>query len=139
MKTVNEHLYIGGEKPSADAWLEDAKKGENAGQVGMYLIHNGVVRETAKKEIYSPGSEDRTVTGMEFSADEKKVQDAIHMALGLKGVYAVKVWLADGRLEKGDNIMQVLIGADCRPNCLDALTKLVGTIKNECVKELEIM
>ena len=54
-------------------------------------------------------------------------------------MYYIKVWVADGELTKGDDIMQVLIGADCRPNCLDALTKLVGTIKNECVIEKEIM
>ncbi len=136
---MDEALYIGGEKPSADAWLSEAKASENADKVGMYLIHNGVVRETAKSEIYSPGSEKRKVTGMDFSADREKAAAAVREALKLKGVYTVKVWLADGHLEKGDSIMQVLIGADCRPNCLDALTKLVGTLKNECVRETEIM
>ena len=32
----------------------------------------------------------------------------------------------------------VLIGADIRPNCIDALQKLVGHIKNELVVEKEI-
>ena len=132
-------LTTGGSKPSAEEWLREAKASNEAGKVGMYLIHNGVVRETAKSEIYAPGSEDRKVTGMRFSADRKKAAAAVEDALKLKGVYTVRVWLAEGLLNKGDDIMQVLIGADCRPNCLDALTKLVGTLKNECVSEEEIM
>ena len=129
----------GGKKPSAEEWLKEAKMSAGAGEVGMYLIHNGVVRETAKAEIYDPGSESRRVKGMIFSADREKAAAAVEDALRFKGVYAVKVWLAEGRLEAGDDIMQVLIGADCRPNCLDALTRLVGTLKNECVKEEEII
>ena len=38
----------------------------------------------------------------------------------------------------GDSIMYVLIGADIRPNCIDALQKLVGKIKNDLVEEKEI-
>ena len=132
-------LSIGGDKPSAEEWLKEAKSSEDAPMIGMYLIHNGVVRETAKSEIYDPGSEERKVNGMLFSADPGKTFKAIEDAFKLKGVYYVRVWVADGRLKTGDDIMQVLIGADCRPNCLDALTFLVGIIKNECVVEKEIL
>ncbi|MBO4819565.1 MAG: molybdenum cofactor biosynthesis protein MoaE [Firmicutes bacterium] len=132
-------LSIGGAKPSSEEWLKEAKASEDAAMIGMYLIHNGVVRETAKKEIYDPGSEERKVCGMHFSADTEKTAKAIEDALELKGVYYIRVWVADGELKTGDDIMQVLIGADCRPNCIDALTKLVGTIKNECVVEKEIL
>ena len=31
--------------PSMDAWLAEAKADESAAQCGMYLVHNGVVRE----------------------------------------------------------------------------------------------
>ena len=34
--------------------------------------------------------------------------------------------------------MYVLIGADIRPNCIDALQTLVGNIKNNLVVEKEI-
>ena len=40
-------------------------------------------------------------------------------------------------LELGDDIMLVLIGGDIRPRVIDALQSLVGTIKNECVSEVE--
>ena len=136
-KSIN--FSLGGDKPSAEEWLKKAKASEGSGLIGMYLIHNGVVRETAKSEIYDPGSEDRRVRGMYFSADPGKIEKAIRDALDLKGVYYINVWVAEGQLKTGDDIMQVLIGADCRPNCIAALTSLVGTIKTECVIEKELM
>ena len=59
-------------------------------------------------------------------------------ALTWPGVYYVRTWLNEGRCSVGDSLMYVLIGADIRPNCIDALQKLVGHIKNELVVEKEI-
>lgn len=56
----------------------------------------------------------------------------------LDGIYYVKVWLNEGQLQVGDDIMYVLIGGDIRPHVVDALQYLVGRIKNECVEETEI-
>lgn len=55
----------------------------------------------------------------------------------MPGIKYVRVWLADGQLAVGDDIMFVLIGGDIRPNVVDALQALVETIKNECVTEIE--
>ena len=56
----------------------------------------------------------------------------------LDGIYYVKVWLNEGQLQVGDDIMYVLIGGDIRPHVVDALQYLVGRLKNECVVETEI-
>ena len=53
-------------------------------------------------------------------------------------IYYVRVWLNEGVLNVGESIMYVLIGADIRPHCIDALQKLVGKIKNDLVVEKEI-
>ena len=37
-------------RPSMDAWLAEAKKHESAPLCGMYLTHNGVVRERQKRK-----------------------------------------------------------------------------------------
>jgi len=50
----------------------------------------------------------------------------------------VKVWLNEGVCEVGQSLMYVMIGADIRPRCIDALQKLVGKIKNDLVVEKEI-
>ena len=56
----------------------------------------------------------------------------------LEGIYYVRVWLNEGELQVGDDIMYVLIGGDIRPRVIDALQSLVGKIKSECVTETEL-
>ena len=56
----------------------------------------------------------------------------------MEGIYYVRVWVNEGLLQVGDDIMFVLIGADIRPHAVDALQTLVGKIKSECVTEREI-
>lgn len=74
---------------------------------------------------------------MLFGYDAAKVQAAIENALAMPGIGYVRVWLANGELVVGDDIMYVLIGGDIRPRVVDALRALVGAIKNECVTEIE--
>lgn len=40
-----------GAEPSMDAWLNKAKQDPNASMVGMYLTHNGIVRETPRAQV----------------------------------------------------------------------------------------
>ena len=56
----------------------------------------------------------------------------------MEGVYYVRVWLNEGILRVGENIMLVLIGADIRPHAVEAFQTLVGRLKSECVSESEI-
>ena len=60
--------------PSMDAWLAEAKKDESAAKVGMYLVHNGVVREDAKAKVRGGEEGTKPVTGMFFSSDEEKIK-----------------------------------------------------------------
>jgi molybdopterin synthase catalytic subunit len=78
------------------------------------------------------------VSQVEFSYDAAGLEDAIAEALTWDGVYYVRVWLNEGALNVGDSIMYVLIGADIRPRCVDALQRLVGHIKNDLVVEREV-
>ena len=73
-----------------------------------------------------------------FSYDEEKVNAVIADTYKMEGIYYIKVWLNEGRLTMGDDIMYVLIGGDIRPRVVDALQYLVGRVKNECVEEKEI-
>ena len=107
--------------PSMDAWLLEAKRHESAPKIGMYLTHNGVVRQSARAKVRQ-GAEDTTI------ADAYKMD----------GIYYIKVWLNEGELSLGDDIMYVLVGGDIRPHVVDALQYLVGRIKSECVTETEI-
>lgn len=124
--------------PSIDQWLKEAKNHESASNVGMYLTHNGIVRQTAKAAVRQGAADTSPVTGMIFSYDQAKVDAVIADTYKMDGVYYIKVWLNEGQLQVGDDIMYVLIGGDIRPRVVDALQYLVGRIKNECVTETEL-
>lgn len=129
---------MGKEMPSMDAWLKEAKSCENADKIGMLLTHNGVVRGTARKTVREGATDLPDVKAIEFSHDKAKVDAAIKEAYELPGIYFIKVWLNEGVLNVGDDIMYVLIGGDIRPHVIEALNTLVGKIKSECVVEKEI-
>lgn len=124
--------------PSMDRWINEAKASEKALQIGMYLFHNGVVRETPKAQVRQGIDDGSVVAGMEFSFDQSKVDAVISETYKKDGIFYVKVWLNEGHLEPSDDIMYALVGGDIRPNVIDALQFLVGNLKNYCVKEKEI-
>lgn len=123
--------------PSMDAWLKEAKADKKASEVGMFLIHNGVVRESPKAKVRQGIDDGSLVVGMEFSYDSEKVDKYISQTYKMEGISYIKVWLNEGRLVVGDDIMYILIGGDIRPHVIDALQFLVERIKTECVIEIE--
>ena len=124
--------------PSIDQWLKEAKMDVNADRIGMYLTHNGVVRRTAKSLVRENDLGAKDVKGMLFSYDKEKLKQIIDETKMLEGIYYVRAWLNEGKLEVGDDLMYVLIGGDIRPNVTNALDYIVGRIKSECVTEEEI-
>ena len=126
------------ESPSIDRWLKEAKAHESAPKIGMYLTHNGTVRQSAKAKVRYGEKNTKEVTGMIFSYNEEKVNAVIADTYKMEGIYYIRVWLNEGQLDVGDDIMYVLIGGDIRPRVVDALQYLVGRVKNECVIEKEL-
>ena len=126
------------EIPSMDQWLKEAKAHKSAPKIGMYLTHNGIVRQSAKAKVRQGAENTKPVIGMHFSYDAATVEAIITDTYKMDGIYYLKVWLNEGQLRLGDDIMYVLIGGDIRPHVVDALQYLVGRIKNECVEEAEI-
>lgn len=124
--------------PSMDQWLKEAKADPAAARVGMFLIHNGTVRETPKAKVRRGEDDGSTVREMDFFYDAAKVEEAVLETRKRDGIFYVRVWLNEGRLAVGDDIMYVLIGGDIRPRVIDALQFLVEKIKTECVREIEI-
>lgn len=124
-------------RPSMDVWMEEAKKALFASECGMYLFHSGVVRGTPKAKARR-GEQAPPVAGMEFSYDGGAVELAIADTYKMPGIYHVRVWLNEGRLKVGDDIMLVLVGGDIRPHVVDALQALVSRIKSQCVTETEL-
>ena len=63
--------------PSMDAWLAEAKQHPDAAKIGMYLFHDGVVREDAKAKVRTGATDTQPVTGMQFSFDAAKLEAVI--------------------------------------------------------------
>lgn len=126
------------ETPSVDLWLREAKADPNAASCGMYLIHNGTVRRSARAKVRAGEEGTAPVRGMLFGYDAEKAAAAAEEARAMPGIGYVRVWLNEGELSLGDDIMLVLIGGDIRPRVIDALQYLVGKLKNECVTEREL-
>lgn len=125
--------------PSMDAWLREAKAAKSAPACGMYLFHNGTVRATAKAQARGKEAlELPSVTALRLSCDTEKLSAAISNAEKMPGIHYVRVWVNEGLLSVGDDIMLALVGGDIRPNVISALEALVAEIKNECVTETEI-
>lgn len=123
--------------PSIGEWLKEAKADPVALKAGMFLVHNGVVRQTPKAKVRRGFDDGSLVKGMDFSYDAEKVAEVIAGTYRMRGIFYVRVWLNAGRLEVGDDIMYILIGGDIRPHVVDALQFLIEKIKNKCVTEVE--
>lgn len=126
-------------KPSLDAWHLEAKTGFNAEKIGMILTHTGVVRQTPKALVRDGIDQARPVTGMLFSYDEALVQHAVDQVKDMDGIYFVKVWLNEGHLSPGEDLMMVMVGGDIRPRVISAMTFLLEKLKQECVTERELI
>lgn len=123
--------------PSIEDWMREARRSPNAAKIGMYLSHNGIVRGTSRDAVRN-GAEDIPVQGMRFSYDRNLVDQFTREALRSHGIYYVRVWLNEGTLKVGDDLMKILIGGDIRPHVMDAMNTLIDAIKTQCVKEEEI-
>ena len=112
-----------------EQWISEVKKKSDPRQLGMFLVHHGIVRATSK--------EGTDVKGMRLSYDSEKLQNLLHLFRKRNGIVAVNAWINEGTLSVGDDIMYVLVAGKFRTNVLPALEKLVSRIKKEVVAEQE--
>ncbi len=110
-------------------WIREIKSKSPKDQLGMILVHNGIVRATSK--------EGKPVEGMALSYDEKLLNDLITRFKKNDGVVDIKVWINQGKLSIGDDIMLVLVAGRFRTDVLPVFQELIREIKNTVVNEKE--
>ena len=79
------------QSPSIDLWLREAKSDPSAADCGMYLVHNGTVRQTARAKVRQGAEDTQTVKGMRFSYDPEKLDRAVKAAKEMEGIFYVRV------------------------------------------------
>jgi molybdopterin synthase catalytic subunit len=113
-----------------DRWIEEIKRKANSEELGMILVHNGIVRATSKSG--------KSVRGMKLSYDKERL-DSIVLTLKQKpGVVEIRVWINTGDLQVGDDIMFLAVAGRFRTDVLPVFEELLSVIKREIVTEQEV-
>jgi molybdopterin synthase catalytic subunit len=102
-----------------------------ADNVGMILIHNGVVRGWSREDKSS-------VSYVDVAADKTKI-DALHREYSNKpGIYKILVEFKTGRLKPGDDLLFIVVAGDIRENVKPVLSELLDRVKSEAITKAEI-
>jgi molybdopterin synthase catalytic subunit len=112
-----------------EKWIEEVKRSTDPGELGMMLVHNGVVRASSK--------EGRPVKGMRLSYDRELLAAVINEAKKRGGIADVRVWINEGDLKVGDDILGGLVAGGFRPDVLRVLQELLSKVMGEVVHEEE--
>ena len=113
-----------------DQWIAEVKQSSDPQELGMILLHNGIVRATSKKG--------KSVKGMHLSYDREKLNFLLMEFRKKDGIVAIKAWINEGTLKVGDDIMYVLVAGRIRTDVLPTFEELVSKIKREVVSEREL-
>lgn len=117
--------------PSIDEIVRKIKSSPDSENVGMILIHNGIVRKSSKNE-------ERDVKNMILSYDEKLLKEKIDKLKQENGIVDVFAIINKGKLNIGDDIMIIAVAGDRRSNILKPFEDFIEFVKHDIVKETEI-
>lgn len=109
---------------------EMKKDPDFAANVGMVLIHNGVVRGHRRGDR-------ATVTGVDVTIDEARME-ALRAEYETKpGIYRIVAKANAGPLQVGDDLLFLIVAGDIRENVKPVLAELLDRIKAEAVSKSE--
>jgi molybdopterin synthase catalytic subunit len=113
-----------------DKWVKEIKKESPPDILGMILLHNGIVRETAKN-----GGK---VQAMNLSCDKAKLKAVVNEFKKRDGIVDIKAWINEGHLKIGDDIMNVCVAGRFRKDVLPVFQELITMIKTEIISEEDL-
>lgn len=102
-------------------WIDEVKLYSSSDDLGMILIHNGIVRGTSK--------DGKKVKGLHLSYDKENLDTLIKEYEKNKGIVAIKVWINEGTLKIGDDIMYVLVAGRLQTDVIPVFKGLLSKIK----------
>ena len=98
--------------------------------VGMMLIHNGVVRGWSRK-----GHED--VQSVRVTPDRAKMRAICDEMEQRPGIFAILCDAEEGELRPGDDVLFLVVAGDIRENVKSTFADLLDRIKSEAVMKQE--
>ena len=99
--------------------------------VGMVLIHNGVVRGKSK--------DGKRVLGLKVSYDHSKIKQLIEHYEKRKGIFKILIEVREGYLHPGEDLMYIVVAGDVRENVKSVLSDVLEEVKSNAVTKQEII
>lgn len=103
-----------------------------ADNVGMILIHNGVVRNWSRQDK-------KKVVALEVTPDYAKIEAIRQEFLKREGIYDIVAEAKSGRFQPGDDLLFLIVAGDIRENIKPVLAELLDRVKSEAIGKKEIM
>ncbi|MEN8200002.1 MAG: molybdenum cofactor biosynthesis protein MoaE [Thermodesulfobacteriota bacterium] len=100
--------------------------------VGMILIHNGVVRNWSRQDR-------KKVVALEVTPDLDKIEAIRQEFLQRDGIFDIVAEAMTGRFQPGDDLLYLIVAGDIRENIKPVLAELLDRVKAEAVHKKEIM
>jgi len=104
-----------------------------ADNVGMILVHNGVVRGWSRVADHS------AVTDIEISADLDKVEEIRKEIEAREGIWRAVAQAKTGRMKPGDDVLLLIVAGDIRENVKPALADFLDRVKAEAFTKRETL
>lgn len=108
------------------------KNPEFTQNVGMLLVHNGVVRAWSRQSH-------EQVAYLEVTPDQKKVEGIRQEFLKREGIFDIVIEAKEGRFQPGDDLLYIIVAGDIRENVKPALADLLDRIKGEAIIKKEVV
>jgi len=112
--------------------LEELKKEPGfADNVGMVLVHNGVVRGWSRKDHSE-------VVAIEITPDLDRMEEIRKEIEAREGIFRARAHANSGRMQPGDDVLFLIVAGDIRENVKAALADFLDRVKAEAVTKKEI-
>ncbi len=99
--------------------------------VGMILIHNGVVRNWSRQDH-------RRVQALEVQVNQELIEELRQQYLKKPGIYEIIIQARSGRFQPGDDLLFIIVAGDLREHIKPVLAELLDRVKAEAVSKKEI-
>lgn len=112
--------------------LADLKKEPGfTDNVGMILVHNGIVRGWSRKDRAE-------VSAIEISPDYDKMEEIRQEIEAREGIFRAVAHANSGPMKPGDDVLFLIVAGDIRENVKAALADFLDRVKAEAVTKKEI-
>ena len=102
-----------------------------AENVGMVLVHNGVVRAWSRQDKAE-------VVAVEVCPDQHLLQELREEYLKRPGIFDIEILAKHGRFQPGEDLLFIIVAGDIRENVKPVLAELLDRIKSEAITKREV-